>query len=216
MNWSLNELEALSKKAARGIGLDWGLAEETGKATRWLCAAGWPAADTLAALLSRNDGLGYDTLRPRDLETPWTASGGLLCPLISGALISDLAQNWADGTAAELGATAFPVMLLPYMAWAADGTGTPLELCWPGVRITRINGQTHVSGEDAAVLVDRTAHVRVQKTSHAADRRVRRGYRAEVSQAAANVLNSYAQRTYAPETEQSRLSGAGAGLNDND
>ena len=40
MTWSLNEIESLAKKAARGAGLDWGLAEEAGKTTRcWVIAA---------------------------------------------------------------------------------------------------------------------------------------------------------------------------------
>ncbi len=52
MSWSLNEIEGLARKAARGSGLSWGLAEEAGKATRWLCAAGLPGADALAGLLT--------------------------------------------------------------------------------------------------------------------------------------------------------------------
>ncbi|NND22495.1 MAG: DUF3726 domain-containing protein, partial [Silicimonas sp.] len=38
MSYSLNEVEATAKKAARGAGYPWGLAEEAAKATRWLCA----------------------------------------------------------------------------------------------------------------------------------------------------------------------------------
>ena len=33
MNLSLNEVDAMAKKAARGAGYSWGLAEEAGKAT---------------------------------------------------------------------------------------------------------------------------------------------------------------------------------------
>jgi hypothetical protein len=32
---SLNEIEAMAKRAVRGAGLAWGLAEEAGKALRW-------------------------------------------------------------------------------------------------------------------------------------------------------------------------------------
>src|SRR5258708_39822682 len=38
MSWSLNEIEAEVKKAVRGAGLAWGLAEEGAKAARWLAA----------------------------------------------------------------------------------------------------------------------------------------------------------------------------------
>ena len=36
MHASLNEIESLCKKAARGAGMSWGLAEEAGKAAKWL------------------------------------------------------------------------------------------------------------------------------------------------------------------------------------
>ena len=42
MTFSLNEIEAIGKRAARGAGLPWGLAEEAGKAARWLTARGLP------------------------------------------------------------------------------------------------------------------------------------------------------------------------------
>lgn len=46
---SLGEVEALCKKAARGAGLPWGLAEEAGFAARWLSAHGLDGAGLLLA-----------------------------------------------------------------------------------------------------------------------------------------------------------------------
>lgn len=42
---SYSELRSLVTKAARGAGLDWGLAEEAGWAAEWLARRGLPAAD---------------------------------------------------------------------------------------------------------------------------------------------------------------------------
>ncbi|MGR3485095.1 MAG: DUF3726 domain-containing protein [Paracoccaceae bacterium] len=50
---SLGEVEALSRKAARGAGLPWGLAEEAGRAVRHLHALGLDGASALAACLGR-------------------------------------------------------------------------------------------------------------------------------------------------------------------
>ena len=66
MTWSLNEIESLAKNATRGAGRDWGLAEEAGKATRWLCAAGWPGADLLAELLILRGDVDERLLKLRD------------------------------------------------------------------------------------------------------------------------------------------------------
>ena len=50
-SWSLNEIEALAKKAARGSGCSWGVAEDAGRAVRWLEARGLPGAEALGTLL---------------------------------------------------------------------------------------------------------------------------------------------------------------------
>ena len=41
-------------------------------------------------------------------------------------------------------------------------------------------------------------------------------FRACLSERQFKILNEYAHKTYAPATDESRLSGAGAGLSDND
>ncbi|MEO1102920.1 MAG: DUF3726 domain-containing protein, partial [Pseudomonadota bacterium] len=79
--WSLNEVEALARKATRGAGYSWGMAEEAGKATRWTCAAGWPGANALAHLLTQTDGTSTADLGPTSIHGTWTARTGLLCPL---------------------------------------------------------------------------------------------------------------------------------------
>ena len=52
MIYSLSEIDATCKKAARGSGLSWGYAEEAGKAARWLAAHQLPSTELLAAYLS--------------------------------------------------------------------------------------------------------------------------------------------------------------------
>jgi hypothetical protein len=47
---SLNEVESLAAKAARGAGLAWGLADDVGRAARRLAAAGLPWADAVLRL----------------------------------------------------------------------------------------------------------------------------------------------------------------------
>ena len=51
MTLSLNEVQAQAFKAARGAGYAWGLAEEAGKATRWLCGHGLDGVALLVELL---------------------------------------------------------------------------------------------------------------------------------------------------------------------
>ena len=51
MNLTLAETESYLRKAARACGLDWGIAEEAGKAARWLAAFDLPGPELLLAHL---------------------------------------------------------------------------------------------------------------------------------------------------------------------
>ncbi|WP_306152934.1 DUF3726 domain-containing protein [Roseovarius sp. MMSF_3281] len=214
MSWSLNEIETLSRKAARGAGLSWGLAEEAGKAARWLTAAGLPGPQVLADLLTRNDGAEYEALCPMEAEEgTWVAKGGTLCPLISGAVLCDNAQRLQQGKV-SLGRTAAPMLLLPYLDAAARQCGTALTVQWNGTTITLGNAaQTTGNGLDAPMA----EKITISPTPVACPAPpVARRNRGDMPADVARRLTAFAERTYAPETEESRLSGAGAGLTDND
>lgn len=217
MIWSLNEIESTAKKAARGASMSWGMAEEAGRATRWLCAAGWPGAENLAALLREEDGAAWAALRPRIAGDSWTAQGGLLCPIAAGAAIADRAQDWAAGNGATLGPVAHPLLLVPFVAMAADMAGTTLRIGWEGVVLSRGKGETRAEIADPAALTAPYAEsVTLDPSDGVTGDPLQRVYRGEISPEAAQSLNAFAQRTYAPATPESRLAGAGAGLSDND
>jgi len=52
MSWSLGEIGALATKAARGSGMDWGLADEAGYAVKWLQRRQLPGVAALCRYLS--------------------------------------------------------------------------------------------------------------------------------------------------------------------
>ena len=216
MSWSLNEIEVLAKKAARGAGLSWGLAEDAGKATRWLCAAGLPGAEALAGLLTRNDGLSYDTICPVIEDEQWRARSGTLCPLIAGATLCDRAETLKQGNAMTLTAVSYPVLLVPFVVAAADQTQTALAIEWNDARITRGPDGTQIDAAPQAMMCAEAQNVRIGQASSWDAPRTQRTYRGTIPAPVADVLKHLAQRTYAPETPESRMAGAGAGLTDND
>lgn len=216
MSWSLGEIEALARKAAKGAGYSWGMAEEAGKSVRFLCAAGLPGAEALAGLLTLNDTRDYQDFRPDCTLATWQAASDTLCPIVTGTALCDRAQPLAQGTQVTLGSTAYPLLLLPSIASASDMTETPLSLQWAGLRMTRANRETWIEQKDDAALVQDVAQVMILQDAQQHGERVRRAYRGDIAQDVAEVLGAFAHRTYAPDTPESRLSGAGAGLTDND
>lgn len=217
MSWSLNEVESLARKAACGAGFSWGLADEAGKAARWVSAAGWPGLEALADHLNRMDGQEHAAHAPRIDADPWIATQGELCPITTGAVLCDLARDWAQGRTLNLGPVAHPMMLVPFIALAADAQDSALRLSWDGMAIVHMAGLTDVSFTDAKALTRRSVdRVNLSTTQERPTGTLIRGFRVESAQTAIDVLLGLAARTYAPETEASRLSGAGAGLTDND
>ena len=216
MTWSLNEVEGLARKAARGSGLSWGLSEEAGKSARWLESKGLPGAEILSALLTLNDGKSYETICPEATSGHWDAKGGHLCPLIAGTTICDHASDLKAGHDIDLGKTTYPMLLLPLIAGAARLSGKVIEVTWQGMTaIVTADGDIGFS-EDTALLASEVEAVSIRATEAQADNVLAQRLRVDIPGDIAAALGAFAHRTYAPDTPESRLAGAGAGLTDND
>lgn len=192
MSWSLIEIETLARKAAKGGGYSWGQAEDAGRAVRWLCARGLPGADSLLALLQWRDDATEDQSR-----CGLTAGTGYSDAYLPLELTKDLVS---------------PLLFLPFVAWRANAEGQSLSVKWSdgSARISESGelahaGQAPSASGEVSVSVE-GEHGEVQPE----------GMRAEVALDVVEGLTRFAERTYAPATEESRLAGAGAGLSDND
>lgn len=224
---SLNEIEAMARKAARGAGMSWGLAEEAGKAARWLALHDQPGLAALVDLLEWRDGRAHEMLRPHETTGAdgarlWQAAGDALCPVAAGTALVDFAFDLRRADASiRLHTVRAPLLLLPFLARAAaeEGRafamtcGTPeqgpatarLSPGGPIGPLPRLPGEADILIRPAA---DDDAH------SKKAPPRVARGV--TVDRRVWARAERLAHRTYVPASDGSRLSGAGAGLGDND
>lgn len=210
---SLNEIESLSYKAARGAGMSWGLAEETAYATRWLASRGMAWDGLLAALLERRGETAAALLSGSDVRS--SRAGSALCPIHAGVAAADLLQLTAQVTLHDV---LLPVWLLPF-ACRRSNEAEQVRLVWNTGTWTARAGDFATVG--ALKPPDRLDWVRMER--HAANLSVAEApERPAVSSgimadpAACAVLERWAARTYVPASLQSRLAGAGAGLSDND
>lgn len=216
MSFSLNEIEAMSKKAARGSGLSWGIAEEAGKAVRWLASHNLPGARALVDLLALNETAAGRTAAPMALENLWAApNGATLCPLRTGAALSDCADQLPEQPIA-LGQIAYPVLLAPFAAWAAVHLGKPVCVSWGTTRIQSDGVGLRIDDPDTTLTVPSVAQVSCSQADDITANFTQPTQRGSVDAKTWNQLNEFAHRTYAPATEASRMLGAGAGVSDND
>ncbi|MEM9575767.1 MAG: DUF3726 domain-containing protein [Pseudomonadota bacterium] len=216
MNYSLNEIEALAKRAARGAGLSWGMAEEAAKATRWLAAHDLAGPALLADVLTRNDRRAHAQVAPTTLESTWTAPGDEMCPLAAGAALNDCAEQLSGGQSIEMSNLSCPLLVVPFAAWAALHLGQTVTVRWGDLRIETDGDGLWVDDPAGQINAPSVAKVTCASAPQRQDEPRRPGTRGKVPTEVNARLNAFAGRTYAPATEASRRLGAGAGVSDND
>ncbi|WP_368344202.1 DUF3726 domain-containing protein [Pelagovum sp. HNIBRBA483] len=216
MDLSLGEIEALARKAARGAGFSWGVADEAARDIRWLEHHGFSAAGVLAALLIDNEAPDGKAPLPPNLfgQRIQPAEDGMLCPITTARAIADRPAIFDSQI--DIGPIQWPLLLLPAVARAAQTLGRPLTLSWFGfTAAARPNGDIAWSG--LRRRVSNSDHVKITPSDDPSLVDLsEQASRCAVSYDTYEQLNAFAARTYAPATEESRAKGAGAGTTDND
>lgn len=211
---SLAEVHATVRKAGRGAGAPWGVADEGAWVTRTLCAFGFDGCAAVRASLENGARLEPTGMVPLTLTDEWQAEPGPACAVLSGIALADGASRHV-GRPLKLARVAAPLLLLPFMMRAAAQRGEVLQATWPGALATTDGKILSFEGTEShraqPVLIAPgpdlgpdlgTARPRIS--------------RAQPDPETWGFLEALAANTYAPDTEESRLSGAGAGLSDND
>lgn len=195
---SLNELQALATKAARGGGLPWGVADEAGRATRVLATWGLPGPAALADRLMELDSQPLAQITPHVSQNSFTAKGQPLCPILTGTALVDHADLLDRAQPLEIAITCQPLLLVPFLRDVAIKTGDSLVSNGMTIEPDAIEGSPetplHLSFARPIGLPQRDPMSR-----------------ADLSADTLSCLTRFAARTYAPESEQSRQSGAGDG-----
>lgn len=194
MSWSIGEIASLAIKAARGAGMEWGIAQEAGHAVSWLERNGVSGVSTLAAYLQQCDR--EEAFYPHQ------------CPLHTGTLISDTNNiHAADGQTVYA-----PLLLAPFIAQCLEQE--TIRLTWKACEVLVSKNGILTQGSEVQSIERGKILVEVLKSDFTplpGKTRISTG-----AQEAIDILDALAHKTYAPATEASRISGAGAGLNDND
>lgn len=215
---SMTELETLAAKAARGAGLDWGLAEEAGAATRWLQARGFDAADLLLAHLNRNSGACWQDVAPVIEERLWRPAGSHpLCPIATGTTLCDHAALPEGLTAGpiDLQQVDCPALLLPFLSGISVRLGKACAMDWAGSQITVSGDAIHLQAAVSEQMLTGCADVRISLLAEAPKAATPAPAVRKIAIATLRGLDALAMRTTVPASEQSRQ-GAGAGTTDND
>lgn len=218
--FSINETATCAKLAARGAGYSWGMAEEVARSIFWLSERSLPGCEQLSLLLRKQQSKAVHT--PRFVDGRLTTSDEQLCPFTTGCAIADLSFTAEDLVSVASLPISHPLLIVPSIADVAARLSLQVTVVFDNANVTTDGKAVTFSKKEdievpSAVLRQIITTGNGIKTSESdcimfhAD-----AGRAEVDNAVWDALQTFAHKTYAPNTGQSRLSGAGAGLLDND
>ncbi|MEP6564377.1 MAG: DUF3726 domain-containing protein [Mesorhizobium sp.] len=206
---SLNEVEMLAAKVARGAGFSWGLCDDIGKCARALAAGGLPWAPSLLALARDAPTLAPPT-QLRSAETALSPSGAgfRLCPIRTGALIADSPDLVTSPL--QIDYVAHPLWLVGFaVLWNTSQT-----VSWQGARADVRDSVIAAQAADAGwLMADASVTVSAGYDGiHQPDLR----RRADVDAKVFGALGAIAARTYVPASASSRATGAGGSRTDDE
>ncbi len=209
MPYSLNEIEAMCKKATRGAGLPWGIAEEAGKAARWLASHDLPGPEMLSTLLALHQDISYHTLAPVSGDDIFHSGSNTLCPLLAGAALTDRIHAASPDKKLEFRSIACPLLLAPYISILAKKIGSPLELLWDDVELVIAPDGSLKTKNGTEFLTSHSMSAECRVTASKTELQPRKVIGREVDAESWNSLTEFSSRIYAPATEASRKLGAG-------
>ncbi len=216
--YSLSEIQSTCKKAAKGAGLTWGLAEEVGMIAKSLTKLGLDGAGSFVPYFKwLDDPKKSMASRIGNNAGIWSSIEGDFCSLKAGTILADRAAL-LQSEPFQFDSVICPMVLVGQIYIVANHYNYVLKVTVDDISIM-VSGSGLECADEALKKLQATKvnHIKVERVEQALTitHEVQpRG--CDVSHEDWAFLNSFAAHTYAPESEESRLSGAGAGLQDND
>jgi len=235
---SSGEAASLIKLGARGVGYPWGVAEEASHVSHWLAQRQLPCLDVFSVLFAWVDKREFSELILQFNDDSWHCEREELCPLLCGSAILDSIDSLVTMDRLTLKNVVCPILLLPFISEASVFLQRSLRLTWTEGEII-INGKSIESvrnGSSLLVVPNSLASLNIGFVRESLEHGSALGNsdvdnpdalyddiwpvtalsRVSINTNTLAMLKDIAHRTYAPATEASRMSGAGAGTSDND
>ena len=218
MKRSLNEIEQTCRKAARGSGLPWGVADDTGRAMRWLHTFQLDGVSGLIGLLERLDHQRPVDYAPVSLDGVWQGPRGILSPIMAGTALSDC-MGLVQERNIEIREIACPILVAGYLGQTILNREQSVTVGWLSIGLSISRDRLIISGDQGDLYADTATRLtcgRIVFDHGRSGSRYPQAGDTRVDVRAWEKLEKRALLTCVKATETSRLSGAGAGLNDND
>jgi hypothetical protein len=201
---SLSEIDTVSKRATRGAGFDWGIAEEVGKNIRMLEMLGIAGIKNLNHYYKIKVKKNFEKINLIDKENK---SNKLeYCPIIAGVSFLDQVRSLESLSEIKFENIAFPILFLPFVSRASEIVGRKILLKVDN-RTFLLNYNTSIYSNSLNEGVTTIGNKVVVKFLENQDSFEENEWK---------ELYTLSEKTFVEENESLKQSAAGAGLTDND
>ena len=201
---TLSEIDTTSKRAAKGAGFSWGIAEEVGKNMRLLELFGLPGIKNLNQFLKDYKEKQFQKVTL--ISDTNNANKYPFCPIILGVNFIDQVNLLDKKINIQISNVAFPLLFLPFVSRASEMIGKRIFLKIEEKEFLLNLNQSIYSNylKNEILEVCNTINISFIENSNS------------FNENEWKELYKLSEDTFVKETESLKISGAGAGLTDND
>ena len=121
---TLSEIETTAKRASRGAGYSWGIAEEVGKSIRLFELFGFPAIKHLNQYYQNKKKENFKEVKLFNKINK--SDGSSFCPIMLGVNFIDQVKNIENLKKCSVENLAYPLLLLSFLSRASEIIGKKL------------------------------------------------------------------------------------------
>ena len=200
---SLSEIDTIVKRASKGVGYSWGIAEEVGKNIKLLETYG------LSGLKNLNDY--FNSLKSKKFQhlthiSPENQSKIPYCPIIAGTSFLDQIDELKDLVNIKIENMSYPILFLPFLSRASEIIGKKLILNFDENKFLlnfNVNISSNFTKDNFPTLAN---NIQI----HFLDNKD------NFNELEWKNLYKLSEETFVEETDSLKKGAAGAGLTDND
>ena len=123
---SLSEIETTAKRASRGAGYSWGIAEEIGKSIRLSELFGFPAIKHLNQYYQNKKKENFEEIK--FINKINKSDGSSFCPIMLGVNFIDQVKNIENLKKCSVENLAYPLLLLSFLSRASEIIGKKIHI----------------------------------------------------------------------------------------
>ena len=201
---TLSEIDTTSKRAARGAGFSWGIAEEVGKNMRLIELFGLPGVKNLNKFLK--DYKENEFKKITLISDTNNAHKVPFCPIILGTNFIDQINLLDQKINIQISNVAFPILFLPFVSRASEIIGKRIFLKIDEKEFLLNFNQSIYSNYLSSEVVEKADVIKIQFLEN----------KNNFSEEDWKELTKLSENTFVEETDELKQKTAGAGLTDND